>query len=174
MSNQKKSIRKGFFLFYDISDEDAYSEDILPYRSAGTELEACRLSENWDGPDGLWFECELDENDNPINMRPRPDIKLIRRETRSNDIFIFREGDIVNGAGPHLGTYDWLHIQEALNDLRAYFTCVYFEHEEVFIKDSELITLINSSKTLIITTNNNYTIYIEHCELNRPAFDRIS
>ena len=174
MGDQKKSVRKGFFLFYGISDEDEYPEGTLPYRSAANEMEARRFSDNWDGPDWLWFECELDENDNPINMKPRPDIKLVRRETRSNDIFIFREGDMVNGAGPHLGTYDRLHIQEALNDLRAYFTCVYFEHQEVFIKDSELITLIDTSKTLIITTNNNYTIYVEHCELNRSTSDRIS
>ncbi len=162
---------KKFFLFFDINDEDDYSVDNPPYRSAGSEVEARRISENWDGPNGLWFECELDKNDNPINMKPRPDIKLEFKKKEDSTIFTFVEGDLVNGLGSILGTYSKQSIPTALNNIRAYFQCVHFQYQDEFISNSDIEKLIaNSTGSLLFTTNNESSFYVFRSELNQPSF----
>ena len=169
MDRQKK---KKFFLFYDIGEEDDYSAQDPPYRGASTELEARRISANWDGPNGLWVECELDADDNPVQMVPRPDITLTRPQPAAKDIYTFREGDLANGAGATLGSYDTDHLPLALTHLRGYFGCVHFELDGNFISDSDLAALITRARhSLLITTNNHCLFYVDCGELNRPFFE---
>ena len=158
---------KKFFLFFDLSDEDDYSIDNPPYRSAGNELEARRISEDWEGPNGLWFECDLDKDDNPINMKPRPDIKIEFKE--DSTIYTFVEGDLVTWLGSILGTYNERNIQTALNNLRVYFECVHFQFQDEFIGNDDIEKLIiNAQGNLLFTTNNNSSFYVFKSELNKP------
>lgn len=167
-----KKKKKKFFLFYDIEDGDDYSTGNPPYRGASSEKEARRISANWNGPNGLWVECELDADDNPLHMKPRPDIELIRTDPPIKSIFTFREGDLANGAGGTLGSYDSDHIPLALSHLRAYFGCVHFELDGNFISDHDLAILITGThRNLLITTNNHCLFYVDCGELNKPFFE---
>lgn len=159
-------MNKKYYLFFDNEDQDNYSPDDPPYRSAGSEEEARRLSKNWNGPNGLWFECELDKNDNPINLKPRPDIELQRKETALK-VYTFREGDLVTGAGSTLGTYDNSNIEKALSDLKAYFSCVHFLYEEDFITEKDLVQkILDLTRSFLIKTNEENIVYIDAGFLN--------
>ena len=87
------------------------------------------------------------------------------------DVYTFREGDLVTGAGSTLGTYDIDNLDQALCDLKSYFSCVHFEYEGSFIADEDLVTLIIQSHiSIIIATNHGITIYVDHGIMNEPRF----